>query len=584
MNYALNKPDASSAPKTSKRKGLKTLFPFLKGDRWSIVVALVALLINSGINLVGPALVAYAIDHDVANKDYAGILRMAGILIGLYIVSFFAAYIQTSVMGTVAQHLLFKLRNAIFNKLQDLPLAFFTQNKSGDLISRINSDTDKLNQFFSQSLVQFIGNIFMILGAGIFLLTIHLQLGAAILAPAVFLLIFTQLASAWIRKKNAQSLQAGGGLSAEIQESLDNFKVIVAFNRRDYFREKFQEANEKNFKSAVGAGYANQIFAPVYGFCSNVAQLIALVYGLHLIVQGEFTLGFLVSAFSYATRFYDPLRHLAALWASFQTAMAAWDRISVILHMKSDMPLLKDESKRKSKAVLEFEGVHFSYPDGKSVLHDISFELEAGKTYALVGPTGGGKTTTASLMARLYDPTEGKVLLNGKDIRSVEAKERSKKIGFILQDPFLFTGTVAENILYGNEELSTKELADELKKSKLDALLSRFDQGLETKITGSSETLSLGQRQLIAFMRAVLRKPELLILDEATANVDTVTEQLLENILKNLPATTTRVIIAHRLNTIENADEIFFVNSGELIRAGSMEHAVDMLLHGKRES
>ncbi len=584
MNYALNKPDASSAPKTSKRKGLKTLFPFLKGDRWSIVVALIALLINSGINLVGPALIAYAIDNDVANKDYAGILRMAAILVGLYIVSFFAAYIQTSVMGTVAQHLLFKLRNAIFNKLQDLPLAFFTQNKSGDLISRINSDTDKLNQFFSQSLVQFIGNIFMILGAGIFLLTIHLQLGAAILAPAVFLLIFTQLASAWIRKKNAQSLQAGGGLSAEIQESLDNFKVIVAFNRRDYFREKFQEANEKNFKSAVGAGYANQIFAPVYGFCSNVAQLIALVYGLHLIVQGEFTLGFLVSAFSYATRFYDPLRHLAALWASFQMAMAAWDRISVILHMKSDMPLLKDESKRKSKAVLEFDGVHFSYPDGKSVLHDISFELEAGKTYALVGPTGGGKTTTASLMARLYDPTEGKVLLNGKDIRSVEAKERSKKIGFILQDPFLFTGTVAENILYGNEELSAKELADELKKSKLDALLSRFDQGLETKITGSSETLSLGQRQLIAFMRAVLRKPELLILDEATANVDTVTEQLLEDILKNLPATTTRVIIAHRLNTIENADEIFFVNSGELIRAGSMEHAVDMLLHGKRES
>ncbi|WP_332368001.1 ATP-binding cassette domain-containing protein [Spirosoma telluris] len=229
----------------------------------------------------------------------------------------------------------------------------------------------------------------------------------------------------------------------------------------------------------------------------------------------------------------------------------------------------------------------FSYPNGQQVLHNINFDLERGKTYALVGPTGGGKTTTASLIARLYDPTSGTVLLDGKDIRSYSPQERTHKIGFILQEPFLFTGTVRENILYGNEQFqnySNEQLADVIQQANLDGLLERFDEGLDTKVKASGDSISLGQKQLIAFMRAVLRSPELLILDEATANIDTVTEQLLEEILQNIPETTTRIIIAHRLNTIESADEIFFINSGQVTRAGSLNDAVDMLLHDERTS
>jgi ATP-binding cassette subfamily B protein len=213
--------------------------------------------------------------------------------------------------------------------------------------------------------------------------------------------------------------------------------------------------------------------------------------------------------------------------------------------------------------------------------------MEPGKTYALVGPTGGGKTTTASLIARLYDPTQGIVLIDGRDIRSLEPEERTKKIGFILQEPFLFTGTVKENILYGNEQYkdyTDEQLETVLKESNLGELVAMFDEGLETKVLSAGDSISLGQKQLIAFMRAVLRNPEILILDEATANIDTITEQLLSDILERLPETTTRVIIAHRLNTIQNADEIYFVNSGEVIAAGSLDHAIDMLLHGKRVS
>jgi ATP-binding cassette subfamily B protein len=220
-------------------------------------------------------------------------------------------------------------------------------------------------------------------------------------------------------------------------------------------------------------------------------------------------------------------------------------------------------------------------------LHDINFSLEKGKTYALVGPTGGGKTTTASLMARLYDPTEGQILLSGKDIRSYQPAERTQKIGFILQEPFLFTGTVRDNILYSNEKYqnhSNEELEKIIAEDNLTSLLERFESGLETKVTSSGDSISLGQKQLIAFMRAVLRHPELLILDEATANIDTVTEQLLTSILEKLPKSTTRVIIAHRLNTIEGADEIFFINAGTVTKAGSFEHALEMLLSGKRES
>jgi ATP-binding cassette subfamily B protein len=220
-------------------------------------------------------------------------------------------------------------------------------------------------------------------------------------------------------------------------------------------------------------------------------------------------------------------------------------------------------------------------------LHKVNFELERGKTYAFVGPTGGGKTTTASLISRLYDVSKGTIVLDGKDIRSYTPEERSRKIGFILQEPFLFSGTVRDNILYGNSEyknFSNEQLSEAISKAGLEGLLERFDQGLNTKVQTSGDGISLGQKQLIAFIRAVIRQPELLILDEATANIDTVTEQLLDEILRKLPQSTTRVIIAHRLNTIENADEIYFVNSGQIIPAGSFNDAVNLLLHGKTET
>lgn len=587
MKYNLNEITGKEEQKKSTLVVLNKLLGLIREERRNLIVAFLIILVNATLLLMGPYLIGYTIDHYIQTKQYHGVLVFSGILLVIYITAFVTNYLQMILMGGIGQRMLFSLRNAVFNKLQELPVDFFNQNKAGDLISRINNDTDKVNQFFSQSLMQFISSIFTMIGAGIFLLSINLPLGAAALVPAVFIWLFTKGISPWVKKKNAASLKTTGSLSAEIQESLNNFKVVVAFNRRDYFRDRFNEANVENYKASIGAGMANNILAPVYGFSSNIGQLVVLSLGIFLILKGSFTMGLLIGFLGYVTNFYNPLRHMAGLWASFQTALAAWDRISKILVLESDLPVIEQATVYQTTSYITFKDVSFKYPNGKEVLHHVNFDLERGKTYAFVGPTGGGKTTTASLLARLYDATKGTVLLGGRDIRSYTPQERTSKIGFILQEPFLFSGTIRDNILYGNEafqHFSNEQLRGEIEKAGLESLLDRFDQGLETKVQTTGDGISLGQKQIIAFMRAVLRKPELLILDEATANIDTVTEQQLESILEKLPASTTRVIIAHRLNTIENADEIFFVNSGKVQQAGSLEDAVNLLLHGKRES
>jgi len=590
--YALSGPagEQSKAHGATLGAALKRLAPLMADEKRTVILAVGAMLTSSVCGLLGPVIIGRAVDNDVRRGDFAGVLRWAAILLAIYLVGLVASYLQTQEMGRVGRQLLFKLRNAIFTKLQQLPLDFFNQNKAGDLISRINNDTDKLNVFFAQSLMQFASNLFFMTGAAIFILTLNVRLGMAALAPAVGVLVVTQVLSAWVKRKNVASLQSLGGMSAEIQESLTNFRVIVAFNRLDYFRQKFNAANEQTYSASVGAGLANNVFQPIYGLAYNLAQVAVLAYGVVLITEGQFTVGLLIGFLLYVNNFYIPLRQLAAVWTAYQQALAALDRISAVLALESNlqvMPALSSSAPARPGAKLEFEGVAFGYPGGQAVLKDATFKLETGKTYAFVGPTGGGKTTTASLMARLYDPTAGRVLLDGKDIRSCSPEERSRKIGFILQEPMLFTGTIRDNILYGNDQYfrhSDEQLLSLFADRKLDSLMARFEEGLQTKVAAGGTTISLGQKQIIAFMRAVLRDPELLILDEATANIDTVTEQLLQQILDKLPPSTTKVVIAHRLNTIANADEIFFVNAGDIVPAGSMEHALDMLLHGKRAS
>ncbi len=586
MNYKLNTDKEYS--KTKLGTSVKRFIPLLYGEKKRLSLAFVALIVTNGLNLATPFVVGRTIDTYIKNKDISGVLQNAAMLFGFNLIILVSSYLQTINMGSVGQAVLFKLRRSIFGKLQELPIVFFNQNKAGDLISRINSDTDNLNQFFSQFLVQFVGRVFTMLGAIVLLLGLNFKLGAIALIPAIVILILTRLLSGAIRKKNTTSLQSIGGLSAQIQESLDNFKIIVAFNRRDYFRKKFEEVNVSNYKKAMDLGTFNNILPPTYTLLGNLSQLIVLSVGIGMIITDQISAGSLVAYLGYVTNFYDPVKQIAGFWNNFLNSVSSWDRISEILNLSSNLTRLKsDKFSKKNANLLEFDSVSFEYDGGKKVLDKVSFGLKSGKTYALVGPTGGGKTTTASLMARLFDPTSGKIFLNGVNIKSFTEYEISKKVGFILQEPFLFAGNLKDNILYGSEKSGTYGKADlltDLQKMGLGELVDKFDLGLDTPVSGKTDTISLGQKQIIAFIRAVYRQPELLILDEASANIDTVTEKLLDTILEKLDKNTTKVVIAHRLNTISNADEIFFVNAGKVEAAGTMEHAVKLLMQNNRAS
>lgn len=588
MNYKLKTSEDKKKGKTKKIKtSLKKLFPLLKEEKQKLIITLITVIITSVSSIYAPIIIWFTIDNYIKIKDYHWILVNSGWLLIIFIIWSLASFIQTKTMWWIWRRLLFNLRNILFNKLQELPIEFFNQNKTWDLISRINNDTDKLNQFFSQALMQFVRNFFLILWTGIFILFLNFKLAIATLAPTFLVLIITQILWSWIKRKNLLGLQTLWELSSEIQESLNSFKVIIAFNRLDYFKEKFNQTNKKNYKASFWAWIANNTYIPIYWFASNLAWLIGLCFGLYLITTWNLTIGLLISFQIYINNFYSPLLQLASIWSSFQLAVASLERIWEVVWLKNNINVIDWWKTIKNNSILEFKNVFYHYIEGENILKDINFTLEKWKTYAFVWPTWWWKTTTASLMARLYDPTKWIIFLDWKDIRSYEYSKKVEKIGFILQEPFLFSGTIKENILYWNEkyfDYSDLELIELLKKSDLYGLLSKFEKWLNTIVSTNSESISLWQKQLIAFIRAFLRQPELLILDEATANIDTVTEQLLEKIINSLPKTTTKVIIAHRLNTIKNADEIFFVNSWIITQTWSMENAMNMLLEGKRWS
>ena len=587
VDYAL-KPAGAGNQGQTLGSAWRALKPLLADEKRNVAIAVACVIFTTISQLLSPILNARILDTAIPMKDYRQVLLYAGGLAVIYLLSLRTSYLQTVSMGRVGRNTVFKLRNGLFGQLSRLPIAFFAQNRAGDLISRVNGDTEQINNFFSQALMQMFGNLFLCAGTGVLLLALNWKMGVIALVPAAGMLIGTRPLSPWVKRSSRTSMDSLGALSADITESLANFQVILAFNRRDYFREKFGAANQRNYKASVTAGVASGLFQPLYTLAASAAQILVLALGVYLISRHELTVGLLVGYILYVSSFYNPLRQLATVWSSWQTMLAAMDRVSDVLNLPNNLVQEPEAAGGAEGHFLAFEGVDFAYPGGKPVLSDVNLTLERGRTYALVGPTGGGKTTTAMLMARLYDPSAGTVYLDGQDIRSLDAGDKTRRIGFILQDPFLLAGTIRDNIVYGNAELAALDdaaLTELMASQGLTGFLARFGElGLATPVKGTGDGLSLGQRQLVAFLRAVLRRPEILILDEATANIDTVTEQMLEEVLAKLPPATTKVIIAHRLNTIQNADEIFFVGGGAVTPAGSMEHAMGMLLGHERVS
>lgn len=556
-----------------------TIQPLFVGEGWNMVIIVFTVLINIGTSVATPYIITRAIDGPIANKDIQTLAIMSGGLVLLFIISAIAAYGQARIMGYVSQRVLFRLRGTVFSSLQSLPIDFFNRNKAGDLISRINNDTNKINQFLSEGVLRFTSLFFSLIGIAAMMLYLNWQLASIVLLLTGVIILITRIATPYIEGINKKSLVDQGSLSSEIQEGLTNFNALVAFQIQDYFKDNFTSISKKVYASKIKANILNEGIAPLYSFTANTAQIILLIVGIRFILAGSITIGLLIGFLAYVQKFFEPLRILGSIVGSLQSALAAWTRVREIISLKSNLIVQESTESIKTKLneLLAFKDISFGY-DEDMIIHNMSFVLERGKTYALVGPTGGGKSTTASLMARLYDPQQGIIELKNRDIRTYTDEERTNSIGFILQEPFLFTGTIGDNLRYGNSELlnsSDEQLLDKLKSHNLTELMDTFDNGIETIIENNG--ISIGQKQIISFIRTLLREPELLILDEATANIDTVTEQNLQSILSQLPDTTTKVIIAHRLNTIKKADQIFFISGGILTPAEDFDSALNLI-------
>lgn len=582
MKYTLE----SQKDTITLRQAAADFLPFIRPEISRMLFTMIVVIINAVANVIAPYLLGRAIDDYITTGDRAGVVQIVIALIIAYLVAALSNYATIISIGRIGQRILYRLRQQLFDKLHSLPIAFFHQNTSGDLISRITNDTNIVNTLFAETLVRLLSNIFTLIGIGVFIVFLHRELGIATISVAVILFVVTRFSNSVLQRVNKKSLDTVGNYSAEVQTQIENMKAIIAFRRRDYFVNTLEIQNNGVLRASKIAGITNGLIAPLYNFAGNIAQVVILLYGLYLISQDALTIGVLISFIAYASKFFEPLRIIASLWGSVQKAIAGWKRIIAVLQLQSSLVVHPDGEQSQShnsqtENIVSFSDVSFGYEEGSMILHKVHFDIAAGQTVALVGPTGGGKSTLASLMMRLYDTTAGTITFCGRNIHCYSTEELSQKIGFIIQDPIVFSGTVGENIVLGHpdhtENYSADVLQEKIDELGLQSIIDKFQNGLDTRIEPEKSSLSIGQKQLIAFMRAILRKPELLILDEATANIDTVTEQLLEEILAVVSKDITVVIIAHRLNTIESADQIIFVQNGRVHQTMSFDEAVELI-------
>ncbi|GAB4149476.1 MAG: hypothetical protein OHK0017_13570 [Patescibacteria group bacterium] len=343
MSYELNTNVNSKDKIQNLKDSLINFSHYLKGEKWKLVIVSVAILFNAASTVLTPWIIGLALDEYIAKSNLDGLWTIVNWMIVLYAITVLAGYLQAKVMGRLSQRTLFRLRNHLFDHIQTLPIAFFNQNKSGDLISRLNNDTDKINQFLAESLLRSISSFFSMFGTGIFILFINWQMALLTMAAAVVVIFITRLISPWVENLNKKSLQTTGQFSAEVQENLTNFKAIVAFNRQDYLKQKLTETAELNFKRSTWSEFANGLFNPLYNFAGNIAQIIVLGVGIYFISQGSLTVGLLVAFIGYAQKFYEPMRILGTVWGTFQSALAAWARVQEVLSLKSNLEIINQD-------------------------------------------------------------------------------------------------------------------------------------------------------------------------------------------------------------------------------------------------
>ncbi|MHB1132846.1 MAG: ABC transporter ATP-binding protein [Chloroflexota bacterium] len=556
------------------RRLLSYLAPYWR----RLVVSLVLVLISAASSALAPYLIGLAVDQYIAAGIGEGLQWVMLALLGAYVVGLVARIIQGYITGWVAQKALAGIRTSIFAALQKQSLRYFDRHEAGDLMSRLINDVEVLNSVLGQGLVQALSGLLGLVGIIIAMLLLNLPLALAsfIVLPAMF--FTTNFFAGWSRRAFRQTRQTIGDVSANLQEDIAGVKVAQAFNRTDLNRARFAERNAANRDANVGATAVTAAFFPAMDVLSAIAIAIVAGFGGYLALNQLATVGVVVAFLGYVQQFFYPIQQVGQIWTQAQSALAAGERIFELIDQPVDLVDAPDAGELVvSAGRVEFEHVDFAYEPEHPVLRDVSFVAESGQTIALVGQTGAGKTTIANLIARFYDVTGGRVLVDGEDVRAVKAASLRRHMGIVPQNSFLFAGTVADNIRYGRLEASGAEVEAAAQMVKAHEFITALPQGYATPLGERGGGLSQGQRQLLAFARAVLADPRILILDEATSRVDTRTDALSQEAVATLLRGRTAFVIAHRLSTVRNANLVLVVEGGRIVERG---RHLDLLARG----
>jgi ATP-binding cassette subfamily B protein len=494
----------------------------------------------------------------------------------VYIAASATTMVYGVIMVNISQKLIMNIRSDLFGHVQTLSMAYYDQHVSGDLMSRITNDTEAINRVLSNGLVQLASNLLQLVGIliAMFVLSWQLALGSLIVLPLT--MIVTGLITSRSRVAFRSVQHNLGGLNAYAEENIAGVRVVQIFAREQETIDHFKKVNEQNRDAGIEAEKITALLHPLMSVMSTVAIAVIAGLGGWLAIMGVVSVGVIVAFLAYIRQFFQPLRSLAQLYNQLQSGLAGAERIFEVMDANATVADKPDAIPMdRIRGQVEFENVTFAYEEGKPVVQDVNMTVEPGQTIALVGPTGAGKTTVINLLGRFYDVQEGAIRVDGLDIRDVQQATLRRQLGIVLQDPYLFSGTVMENIRYGRLDATDEEVLEAAKLANADQFISRLPQGYETEVSEQGSNFSEGQRQLLAIARAVLADPAILILDEATSSVDTRTEMQIQDALLRLMEGRTAFVIAHRLSTIREADQVLVIHDHRIIERGTHEELID---------
>lgn len=572
---------------------IKRLLKYLKPYRLQIVMATVLLILASLVQLAGPILTKIAIDEHIKTGNVAGLGMIVGLYVAVLVGQFASQYFQIYIMQWVGQKTMYDIRMKIFSHIEHLGLSFFDKNPVGRLVTRATSDVQALNELFTSGVVAIFGDIVTLFGilAVMFYLNWKLAMVSMVVVPAIF--VATIIFRTKVRKAFRRVRTRVARVNAFLQEHISGMWVVQSFAAERRTFGKFDSINSDLQNNHIKTVFYFAVFFPVVEILGAVSLALIVWYGGGQIMRGDLTFGALVAFIMYADRFFYPIRDLSEKYNILQQAMASSERIFRLLDEKPDITDPEKPARLESvKGELKFKNLWFAYKDDDWVLKDINLDVQAGERIAVVGATGAGKTSLISLLLRFYDYQQGDIKLDGVSIRDLPVKAYRDNFALVLQDIFIFSGSIARNVRLGNEKIGDDDIGRVLENVGADRFVGKLEGGIDYHLAERGSNLSVGQRQLLAFARALAFDPRILILDEATSSVDTETEIMIQEALEKLLVGRTSIIIAHRLSTIKNSDRIVVLHKGtikeigthaELLELGGIYHRLYQLQYKDQE-